>query len=49
MKLCHLCLDLRDGLERQVDRQTTHGETCDLCRRIETENPAPDPSTCVRH
>jgi len=42
MKLCHLCLDLRDGL--QSDRRTTWGETCDLCRRIETENPTPDPS-----
>ena len=39
VKLCFDCLDERDGLQRQGDRRTAHGEKCDLCGRIETDNP----------
>jgi hypothetical protein len=43
MKLCYECLDDLDGPVRQQARKTTYGETCDQCKRLETDNPAGAP------
>ena len=40
MKLCYDCLDQLDAMERFNERRTFYAETCDRCRRIETDNPA---------
>ncbi len=41
MKLCYDCRDRLDGVECSNHRRAIYGETCDRCRRVETDNPVP--------